>query len=149
MTPLCAGGFNFIFLVCILSCKGALLVVAAWQENLPLWTAGSVCVLGKRGRVRWRLKGMRHREPWCKCMGSGRTCFNASLGSHGTRKRKRQRCVFSVPGLRQRRELPPSLPTSGVGGVQDVGSLDADNEVNEAGSSLLLFSRLLPCIYFQ
>lgn len=87
----------------------------------------------------------------CECTGSGRTCLNASLGSHGTRKRKRGRCVFSVavPGLRQRRELPPSLPTSGVGGVQDVGSLDADNEVNEAGSSLLLLSRLLPCIYFQ
>lgn len=83
--------------------------------------------------------------------GSGRTCLNASLGSHGTRGRKRQRCVFSVavPGLRRSRELLPSLPPSGAGGVRDVGSLDADNEVNEAVSSLLFLSRLLPHVYLK
>ena len=84
-------------------------------------------------------------------MGSCRTCLNASLGSHGTRKRKRERCGFpvAVPSLRWSQELLPSLPMSGVGGVQDVRSLDADNEVNKAGSSLLFLSRLLPHIYLK
>lgn len=57
------------------------------------------------------------------------------------------RCVFSVPSLRRRQEPLPSLPTSSVGGVQDVRSLDADNEVHKARSSLLFLSKLLPHIY--
>jgi len=101
-------------------------VVAARQENLPLRSARGTGVLGSAGPAgearqgELGLEGTRRREPWRVRTRSGRACLNAGLGSHGTHKRRGERCVFAVavPSLRQSQELLPSLPAGGVGGCR-------------------------------